>query len=94
MWLYILFLSAGIAVGLSNKTPVWIEKRSGLFQLWGLIIILFAMGIAIGADKEVIESFMTIGLHSIVFALAAVAGSILVVRLLRPIIQREKERVS
>ncbi|MBA1336912.1 MAG: hypothetical protein HPY66_3348 [Firmicutes bacterium] len=94
MWLYILFLTAGIAVGLYNSAPAWLEKYSGVFQLWGLIIILFAMGVAIGSDKDVINSFMRIGVHSVVFALAAITGSVAAVRVFRPAIQRQRERAS
>lgn len=89
MWLYMLFLFAGVVIGLYNKIPDKIIKKSQSFQLWGLILILFAMGISIGINRDIIRSFMVIGVQSVLLAAAAIAGSLVVVRMFRPIIQRK-----
>lgn len=92
MWLYIVFLAIGISVGFLNRIPVWVDQKSGRFQLWSLLIILFAMGTAIGSDAEVTGKFAEIGLHSLIFALSAAAGSCIMIKLLRPVIRKERDK--
>ncbi len=93
MWLFMIFLFAGIILSLYNRIPRKAAEKSQVFQLWGLILILFAMGVGIGADEEIINSFMTLGVQSVLLAAAAITGSLVVVRLLRPVIQKEKEKI-
>lgn len=91
MGLYMLFLAAGIVLGMADKIPGILLTRSSGFQSWSLIIILFAMGVGIGSSSEITGSFFSIGMHSIAFAVAAIVGSIAAVRLLRPLIKRGGE---
>lgn len=92
MWLYIVFLATGIALGILDKIPEWLYKRSGRFQLWSLLIILFVMGMAIGSDGDITGKFAEIGFHSLAFALAAVIGSCIMVRLLMPVIRKGMDK--
>lgn len=94
MWLYMLFLASGVLLGMANMIPGSILTKSPRFQLWALLIILFAMGVGIGSGSEITGGFYSIGLHSIAFAAAAVIGSLVVVRLFRPLIGRGKEEAS
>ncbi len=94
MWLYMLFLVLGIVLGMTDKIPERVVYRSTGFQLWSLIFILFVMGVGIGSNEEIVESFVSIGLHSVIFAVAAIAGSLALVRLFRPAIQHKKEEAS
>ena len=91
MGLYILFLAAGIGLGMMGKIPAVLMAKSSGFQSWSLIIILFAMGVGIGSSSEITGSFYSIGMHSIAFAVAAITGSIVTVRLLRPLIKQGRE---
>ena len=91
MWLCMMFLVLGIVLGVSRKIPAKIEARSAGFQFWSLLLILFAMGVSIGSNDEIIEGFTSIGLHSVVFAAAAITGSLVLVRILRPVIQHKGE---
>jgi uncharacterized transporter YbjL len=91
MWLYMLFLASGVLLGMADKIPGKVLSKSPRFQLWALLIILFAMGVGIGSGSEITGEFYSIGLHSIAFAAAAVIGSLIVVRLLRPLIRQGKE---
>lgn len=91
MWLYMIFLVLGIILGLSDKIPEKIASKGAGFQFWSLLLILFAMGVGIGSNREMIEGFLSIGLHSTVFATAAITGSLILVRIFRPAIQRKVE---
>ncbi|MDD2573653.1 MAG: LysO family transporter [Bacillota bacterium] len=93
MWLYILFLASGILLGMYDKIPQKIVSKSSGFQFWSLLIILFAMGVGIGGSDEITKGFYTIGLHSIAFAAAAITGSLVLVRLLRPLIGRGRGEI-
>ncbi|MGI6703415.1 MAG: LysO family transporter [Clostridia bacterium] len=88
MWLYMLFLVAGILLGAKDIIPQKIVSKSSGFQFWSLLIILFTMGVGIGGSDEITEGFYSIGLHSVAFAAAAIIGSLVLVRLLRPLIGR------
>ena len=91
MGLYMLFLAAGIILGTADKIPDILMSKSQGFQFWSLIIILFAMGVRIGSSSEITGSFYSIGMHSIAFSAAAIIGSVVTVRLLRPFIKQGKE---
>lgn len=86
-----LFLAAGIVLGMADKIPGILLTRSSGFQSWSLIIILFAMGVGIGSSSEITGNFYSIGMQSVAFAVAAIIGSIVTVRLLRPLIKRGGE---
>jgi uncharacterized transporter YbjL len=86
-----LFLVFGIVLGITGKMPGKIAAKSAGFQFWSLLLILFAMGVGIGSNNEIIESFLSIGLHSAAFAAAAIIGSLAMVRIFRPVIQRKRE---
>jgi phosphotransferase system glucose/maltose/N-acetylglucosamine-specific IIC component len=77
MWLYMLFLVAGILLGAKDIIPQKIVSKSSGFQFWSLLIILFTMGVGIGGSDD-----------SVAFAAAAIIGSLVLVRLLRPLIGR------
>jgi len=91
MWLCMMFLVLGIVLGVSGKIPAKVAEKSAGFQFWSLLLILFAMGVSIGSSDEIIEGFLSIGLHSVVFAAAAIIGSLVLVRMLKPVIQHKRE---
>jgi len=91
MWLCMMFLVLGIVLGVSGRIPAKVAEKSAGFQFWSLLLILFAMGVSIGSSDEIIKGFLSIGLHSVVFAAAAITGSLVLVRILRPVIQHKGE---
>ena len=87
--IYILIMGAGIALG--YKTNFSSASRSrDLFQKACLLIILFLLGHQLGANEDVAASMTSMGLTGLLLCLAAMAGSFLVVLLLRMALEGRK----
>jgi len=90
MGVYLIFLSLflGIMVGAFLKLPDTIVKVNSKFQLAGLFLLIFTMGIKIGNDENIIKNIKLIGLKSFSFALftalfSAIAVYIIYIKFLR-----------
>lgn len=81
--LYLLMLAAGWAAGSrfmhKDRSYSWI----GVLQYAAIILLVFAMGMRIGADDRVIESLGNIGIYAVVITFFAMTGSLLTVFLVR-----------
>lgn len=78
--LYLLLLILGGF--LSYKGLIWktLNEKIDKLQLLCLFALLFIMGLRIGMDDRVLEAFAQIGLHAVLFGLATVIGSLIMVR--------------
>lgn len=89
--LYLLMLALGCLVGTKfmdrEKSYPWVGK----LQFVAIIVLIFTMGIRIGADERVIASLKEIGMYSLVLTIFAMVGSILFVFLARKILKLNKE---
>lgn len=70
------FILSGVVVGylLRNRTHL---KHVGSAINIIIIFLLFFLGIAVGANKQIIESFATIGLDAFAIAITTTLGSVL-----------------
>ena len=70
------FIISGIAVGylLRNRT---LKKHVGSVINIIIIVLLFFLGVAVGANKQIVENFATIGFDAFAIALAGTLGSVL-----------------
>lgn len=68
MWTIIVILLIGVFVGRLNLVPEKILKYNSQFQHIGVIILLFTMGITIGANKSIIFNIKNIGFKSFSYA--------------------------
>lgn len=84
----LLFLIAGIIVGAFVKMPKIVEKLIGHLQTVGVILLLFAMGIGVGANPDLFNQLSDIGLHSLAMALGAVIGSTCLIFLLLKLLKK------
>lgn len=73
MWLIIVSLAVGIAIGIAVNLRGIIPREfmsyNSRFQQIGIIILLFSMGAKIGSDKEMIGKLQVMGFKALVFAL-------------------------
>lgn len=69
---------------LSYKGWIWksLYEKIDKLQMLCLFILLFIMGLRIGMDDRVLDAFAQIGLHAILYGIATVIGSLLMVRIL------------
>ncbi|NBG87637.1 LysO family transporter [Isachenkonia alkalipeptolytica] len=80
--LYIAIMIFGAFLGNRKLIPKPLMKKIDTIQFLCLLLLLFIMGVSIGLDEEVIQSFGTIGVQGIIFAVASILFSILGVRLI------------
>lgn len=66
--LIFLSLSLGIMVGVFLKLPDKLVRFNSKFQMMGLFLLIFTMGIRIGSDKNIIKNIKLIGIKSFSFA--------------------------
>lgn len=68
---------------LSYKGLIWkaLSEKIDKLQLLCLFVLLFIMGLRIGMDDRVLDAFAQIGLHAVLYGLATVLGSLLMVRI-------------
>lgn len=69
MWSIALFLFAGIAIGYFRGMNEKEKKINSALQQAGLVFLLFSMGCAIGANKDILSNIFKIGKVSASFAL-------------------------
>lgn len=89
--LYLAMLALGCLVGakfMSNeKEHSWIGK----LQFMAIMVLIFTMGIRIGADERVIASLKDIGVYAFILTIFAMAGSVLFVFLARKWMKLDRE---
>ncbi|HQO38832.1 MAG TPA: LysO family transporter [Spirochaetota bacterium] len=73
----LIIMSAGIVAGFllrGRQRVIFILEKTTGFSIY---ILLFFLGISVGANDKVISNFASIGFNAVVIALCSVAGSIL-----------------
>lgn len=89
--MYLAMLALGVLVGSKAMDK---EKRYpliGKLQFAAIMVLIFTMGIRIGADERVIASLKDIGVYSLVITIFAMSGSVLFVFLARKLLKLNKE---
>ncbi len=81
--LYLGMLGMGILIGFKGMSHKKILDRMDKLQLGVLVVLLFVMGVRIGADDKVVIQVGNLGLKALIITLFAVAFSVLFVWLLR-----------
>lgn len=89
MWSIIIFLIAGILLGNRLNLGERGKKVNEKVQMVGLLLLLFSMGISIGANEDVVGNLNSIGLQAFIFAAFTTLGSILCVYLVSRSLNKE-----
>jgi len=72
----LILMTAGIITGwIFHKKTIFLQSISKLTN-WAIYLLLFLLGLAVGANEQILKSFHKIGYLSIAITLFAVAGSI------------------
>ncbi len=79
--LYILLLAAGMILSRLKLFGDNLYHSIEKIQMLCLMVLLFAMGISLGMNDEILKSLATIGFRGILFGLSTIAMSILLVHL-------------
>lgn len=79
--MYLAVILLGAIIGAKGKISSRISGRLGSIQTACLLLLLLVMGIKIGMDQGVIESFLSIGYSAIVISFFTVGLSVFGIRL-------------
>ncbi|WP_422487218.1 LysO family transporter [Gudongella sp. DL1XJH-153] len=79
--MYLAVILLGTLIGARAKINKKLSGRLGSIQTACLLLLLLVMGIKIGMDKDVIDSFFSIGYSAIIISIFTVGFSILGVKL-------------
>ena len=82
MFIVILFVFLGIAVGYNVRTRIKSATRKSAIGMWagrattGLIwLLLFMLGIEVGSNEQIIKSLPTLGVEALVLSVCGTLGS-------------------
>ena len=79
MTLIITALVFGFLIGRLDIVPTRIKQYSGKVGTGALLVLLFSMGVAMGANPEVINNLTSLGLKALLMAIGTISGSVLAV---------------
>lgn len=90
--LYLVIIVVGAFIGSKKLLKESVMNKLDKIQTIALLLLLFIMGISIGMDKEVINSFGTIGLQAMILAVFSVVFSVLGVKAISKKVLTEEKR--
>lgn len=79
MWKILIFLIVGILIGSSLNMTERMKDINGKLQHFGVLLLLFVMGAAIGLDHDLLTQFQSLGFKAALFACFTTLFSVLVV---------------
>ncbi len=74
----LIIMTAGIITGWIFHHKATFLQWVSEFTNWAIYLLLFLLGLSVGTNKQILNSFDKIGYLSILITVFAVAGSILV----------------
>jgi uncharacterized membrane protein YbjE (DUF340 family) len=74
----ILFLAAGVIVGYLFRSKRTFLTGAGIAAMWSLYLLIFLLGISVGANESAIRAFGRLGWQAFVLCTGGIVGSILV----------------
>ncbi len=83
MLLTVGIILTGVPLGYALRNNLHIVQFTDHCLTWIVRFLLFVMGVAIGANKDLMSQWDTLGLQAFFIALASVVGSLLVARCIR-----------
>ncbi|MTI67961.1 MAG: lysine exporter LysO family protein [Firmicutes bacterium] len=92
--LYLSILLLGAILGYKDLISKKILSRLNTLQSISLLFLLFIMGIRIGVDEKVINSFLKLGFQAIIISVFSIFFSVLFVKLVRMVAFKETDKVG
>lgn len=89
LFLYLGLLLLGGIIGNKGKVSKRIDANLGRIQNFFLLFLLFAMGITIGINEEIVSNLLSIGLKAGAMAISTVVFSLIFVYVINKIFKLE-----
>ncbi len=71
-------MTVGIAVGYFIRSYKQLVTIADKLTMWAIYLLLFLLGVAIGANNLIMRSLPTLGLTALIITIGGVLGSIIV----------------
>ena len=78
MWPILILLILGVIVGFFFSGIKNFNKISEKISSYAIFILLFVMGLSVGANKEIMNNFADLGIKALIISLFAVGGSVFI----------------
>jgi uncharacterized membrane protein YbjE (DUF340 family) len=73
----VIIMMAGIAIGYFIRNFKNLVKIADKLTMWAIYLLLFLLGVAIGANEVIMKNLPTLGLKAMIISIGGVAGSVL-----------------
>jgi uncharacterized membrane protein YbjE (DUF340 family) len=70
-------MALGIAVGIALRSKPKLIAISDKLTMWAIFLLLFLLGLAIGANEVIVKNLPLLGLQALAIAIGGVVGSVL-----------------
>ena len=70
------FILSGIFVGFLIRTRTFTKHVSSIINVI-IVLLLFFLGVSVGANRQIVENFASIGVEAFAIAIATTIGSVL-----------------
>ena len=70
-------LAVGAVIGRVGRRISWLDKAAGQLTNWGVLLLLFCMGLGLGGNPEVMRDLPLLGGQALLLAIASGAGALL-----------------
>lgn len=87
--LILVIMMLGVVIGMKFNLKKTL-KANGVFQMLLTGILIFIMGVSLGSRENFFAELAELGWKSVLFMLAAVAGSIVIVYILTKLFMKDK----
>jgi len=74
----ILIMTSGILTGYLLRDQLWISRPVRILVTGLIYLLLFLLGITVGADEMIISNLDKIGIEALLLTIGAVTGSIII----------------
>ncbi|MBN2260439.1 MAG: LysO family transporter [Clostridiales bacterium] len=88
MWSIAVTVTVGIIIGIFAKWNDKFKKINSNFQIIGLSVLLFFMGVSIGSNPEIVHNLSFIGIKSLAFSVFTVFFSVISIYILTHLLRR------
>jgi uncharacterized membrane protein YbjE (DUF340 family) len=72
----VIIMSVGIAIGYGIRNRKFFVAIADRLTMWAIYLLLFLLGVAIGANEVIVKNLPNLGITALAVALGGVIGSV------------------
>ena len=83
----LLAISLGGLVGFVGRKSTKLAKVADTICSWGVLLLLFGMGLGLGANPTLMQNLPTLGLHALLLAVGSTFGAFLLCLVMKRVLR-------